>query len=193
MEAPVRKVTYKLYPSRNQLFALRETRRLHQQIYNACLEQRIDAYRKGGIAVSYADQCRELTDLRRECPEFATVNCSSQQVTLRRLDKAFKAFFDRAKKGTGSAGFPRFKSLRGYPGFGFKAHGDGWRFVPGADWKHGKLRLPGIGIIKARGQARPRRHDQVLRTAAPRRNVVSVAHPGVPGDRSAERHRCLRL
>jgi putative transposase len=154
MEAPVRKVTYKLYPSRNQLFALRETRRLHQQIYNACLDQRIDAYRKRGIAVSYADQCRELTDLRRECPEFATVNCSSQQVTLRRLDKAFKAFFDRAKKGTGSAGFPRFKSLRSYPGFGFKAHGDGWRFVPGADWTHGKLRLQGIGIIKARGQAR---------------------------------------
>ena len=47
METPVRKATYKLYPSRNQLFALRQTMRLHQQIYNACLEQRIDADRKG--------------------------------------------------------------------------------------------------------------------------------------------------
>jgi putative transposase len=51
-------------------------------------------------------------------------------------------------------GFPRFKSLNGYPGFGFKSHGDDWRVTPGADWKHGKLRLQGIGIIKARGQAR---------------------------------------
>lgn len=154
METPVRKVTYKIYPSRNQLVALRETMRLHQQIYNACLEQRIDAYRKKGVTLSYADQCKQLTDLRRECPEFAAVNCSSQQVTLRRLDKAFKTFFERVKKRSGSAGFPRFKSLNGYPGFGFKSHGDGWRFAPGADWKHGKLRLQGIGTIKARGQAR---------------------------------------
>ena len=154
MEPMVRKVTYRLYPSRTQLVALFETMRMHQQLYNACLEQRIDAYRKAGITLSYADQCKQLTDLRRECPEFATVNCSSQQVTLRRLDKAFKAFFERVKKGKGSAGFPRFKSLNGYLGFGFKSHGDGWRFTPGADWKHGKLRLQGIGVIKSRGQAR---------------------------------------
>src|SRR4051812_41416192 len=70
MEPMMRKVTYKLYPSRTQSVALLETLRLHQQVYNACLEQRIDAYRKAGISISYADQCRELTDLRRECPEF---------------------------------------------------------------------------------------------------------------------------
>jgi hypothetical protein len=27
--------------------------------------------------------------------DWATANCSSQQITLRRLDKAFKAFFAR--------------------------------------------------------------------------------------------------
>jgi putative transposase len=53
-------------------------------------------------------------------------------------------------------GFPRFKSLARFPGFSFKDHkrGDGWRFTPGKDWRHGTLRLQGIGHVKARGQAR---------------------------------------
>ncbi|KAA0577927.1 transposase [Azospirillum sp. B21] len=154
MKMPVRKVTYRLYPSRSQSAALSAALRLHQQLYNAALEQRIDAYRRRRVSLTYADQCHDLTALRQECPEFATLNCSSQQVTLRRLDKAFKAFFERVKTKGAAAGFPRFKSLARFPGFGFKSHGDGWRFTPGAEWRHGKLRLQGVGTIKARGQAR---------------------------------------
>ncbi len=74
-------------------------------------------------------------------------------MTLRRLNKAFAAFFRRVKAGQES-GFPRFKSLARFPGFSFKGHGDGWRFTPGADWRHGTLRLSGVGQIRARGQAR---------------------------------------
>lgn len=51
-------------------------------------------------------------------------------------------------------GFPRFKRLARYPGFSIKGHGDGWRFAPGSDWRHGALRLSGVGHVKARGQAR---------------------------------------
>jgi len=40
------------------------------------------------------------------------------------------------------------------PGFGFKSHGDGWRFTPGPDGKHGTLRLQGVGTMRARGQPR---------------------------------------
>lgn len=46
-------------------------------------------------------------------------------MTLRRLDKAFAAFFRRVKAGQ-APGFPRFKSLARFPGFSFKSHGDGW-------------------------------------------------------------------
>jgi putative transposase len=87
-------------------------------------------------------------------PEWAqAANCSSQQMTLRRLDKAFAAFFRRVKAGQ-APGFPRYKSLSRFPGFSFKSHGDGWRFTPGTHWRHGTLRLQGIGHVKARGQAR---------------------------------------
>ncbi len=81
------------------------------------------------------------------------MNCSAQQITLRRLDKAFSAFFRRVRAGQ-TPGFPRFKSLTRMPGFGYKKHGDGWRFTPGANWRHGTLRLQGVGLIKARGEAR---------------------------------------
>ena len=167
-----RKVTYKLYPSAGQAEGLLALLRQHKELWNAALEERIDAWRKAGKSISYEDQCRSLTQVRGELPEdWATMNCSSQQITLRRLDKAFKAFFERVRRGR-SPGFPRFKSLSRMPGIGFKGHGDGWRFapklaIPGPDgkgrpddfgnirWaKHGTLRLQGLGHIECRGQAR---------------------------------------
>lgn len=51
-------------------------------------------------------------------------------------------------------GFPRYKSLSRFPGFSFRSHGEGWHFKPGTDWRHGILRLQGIGHVKARGQVR---------------------------------------
>lgn len=150
----IRKTTYRLYPTPRQEAVLQAILRSHQQLYNAALEERIDCYRKTGKTLGYAAQCQSLTALRRELPEWAlAANCSSQQMTLRRLDRAFAAFFRRVKAGQ-TPGFPRFKSLARYPGFSFKSHGDGWRFTPGDDWRHGSLRLAGVGQLRARGQAR---------------------------------------
>ncbi len=118
------------------------------------MQERISAWSKAGKSISYADQCKSLTSLRKELPEWRdAANCSSQQMTLRRLDKAFGAFFRRIKAGQ-TPGFPRFKSLGRFCGFSFKSHGDGWRFTPEDGCKHGNLRLSGVGQIRARGQAR---------------------------------------
>jgi Helix-turn-helix domain len=94
-----RKVTYRLYPTPRQSELLLALLRHHQQLYNAALEERISAWQKVGKSISYADQCSSLTQLRNELPEWAAANCSSQQMTLRRLDKAYQAFFRRVKKG----------------------------------------------------------------------------------------------
>ena len=146
----LRKTTYRLYPTPKQAAALTDLPRSHQQLYNAALEERISAWSKARKSISYAEQCRRLTQLRAEMPEWTLTNGSSQQMTLRRLNKAFQAFFRRGQE----PGFPRFKSLARFPGLSFKGHGDGWRFTPGADWRHGTLRLSGVGQIRARGQAR---------------------------------------
>ena len=121
-----RRITYKLYPSRSQASALNEALRLHQLLYNAALEERIDAWRKARRSVSYVDQAASLTQIRKDDPAYRSLNCHSLQQTLRRLDRAFKAFFARFKKGVAGVGFPRFKALDRYPGWSYDTHGDGF-------------------------------------------------------------------
>ncbi|MCA3246595.1 MAG: helix-turn-helix domain-containing protein, partial [Azospirillum sp.] len=65
-----RRLTYKLYPSRSQALALSEALRLHQLLYNAALEERIDAWRKARKSVSYVDQAASLTQIRKDDPAF---------------------------------------------------------------------------------------------------------------------------
>jgi len=153
MDPVNRKVVYRMYPSKRQEAALLDMLGLHQRLYNAALEQRIEAYRHQGKSVSFAEQCRDLTELREAFPEYATLNAQSSQVTLNRLDLAFQAFFRRVKDGD-TPGFPRFKAFDRFSGWGYKTHGDGFRFTPGDGEKHGKLRLSGIGVIPVRGRAR---------------------------------------
>jgi putative transposase len=81
------------------------------------------------------------------------INAQSLQVTLKRVDEAFGHFFRRVKAGQ-TPGFPRFKGKNRFSGFGFKTHGDGFKFAPGSNWRNGRLHLSGIGTIKARGEAR---------------------------------------
>lgn len=159
-----RKITYQLYPTHKQAAVLSRLLSAHQQLYNAALEERISAWRMAGKSISYEDQAKSLTAIRRELPEdWAWVNCSAQQVTLRRLQKAFAAFFARCKRGQ-TPGFPRFKSLARMPGFGYKSHGDGWRFTPGAAGRHGTLRLQEVGHVRARGQARTSLADSTIKS-----------------------------
>jgi putative transposase len=149
-----RKITYRLYPTSLQVAMLLISLRLHQQFYNAALEQRISAYRRRKINVGFSEQCREATLVRKECQEYASLNAQSIQVTLKRLDLAFQNFFRRVKNGVKNAGFPRFKSLERFSGWGYKTHGDGWRLFAGEGMKNGPLRLSEVGLIKMRGKAR---------------------------------------
>ena len=92
MSEPVnRRTTYKLYPSASQAEAMERLCDLHRQLYNAALEERIDAFRKAGKSISFAEQCKSLTLIRQQNPEYLAVNAQSAQVTLKRLDKAFAA------------------------------------------------------------------------------------------------------
>ena len=147
-------MSYRLYPSKRQLLALLELLRLHQRLYNSALEHRIGAYRKKSISIGFYDQCAELTILRRELEEYGQLNAQSCQVTLKRLDLAFQAFFRRVKANDKKAGFPRFKSFDRFSGFGYKTHGDGWKLIPGEKQQHGVLRLSSVGHIKIRGKAK---------------------------------------
>jgi len=148
-----RKVTYKLYPNPKQAERLMELLGLHQRVYNTALEERIRVYRETGKSLSFANQCKALTSWRHKHAELKEMNAQSLQVTLKRLDLAYQAFFRRVKTGE-KPGFPRFKSLNRFSGWGYKTAGDGWRLFPGEEMKHGCLRLSGVGYIPIRGKAR---------------------------------------
>jgi len=126
---------------------------LHQRLYNTALEERIRVYKETGKGLSYFDQCKILTQWRKAVPALAALNAKSEEVTLKRLHLAFQHFFRRLKNGE-KPGFPRFKSLRRYPGWGYSTHGDGWKLHSGSDGKHGKLYLQGFGLVSIRGKSR---------------------------------------
>ena len=152
-----RRVTYKIYPDKQQAGLLEQTRRLHRDLYNAALEERISAYRRFGISITKADQEQSLTQIRTEDPTgYGIINAQSLQVTLKRLDEAFQHFFRRVRTGR-NPGFPRFKSRDRFKGWGYKSHGDGWRLFPGEKWRNGHIRLSGIGVLQVRGRLRTKK------------------------------------
>ena len=159
MTAHKRRVNYRLYPTAKQQEVLLGLLRKHQLMYNAALEQRITAYKKSGVSLTYQDQAKDLTELRAALPEFKAVNAQSSQNTLKRLDRAMKAFFRRIKSGK-TPGFPRFKSFARYSGWGYNTHGDGWRLH--SEKKHGYIRISGVGFIRMRGKARTQGNPKTL-------------------------------
>lgn len=148
----LRKYTYKLYPSVTQQEKLFQWLDLHRDLYNAALQERIDCYRKTGQSLTYNDQQASLTQVRAELPEIKAIPVYSTRMTLRRVDKAFKAFFSRVKTGQ-TPGFPRFKGRARFRSFEM-CGGSGWSWQFGDEGRHGNLALKGIGAIKARGKAR---------------------------------------
>ncbi len=149
----LRKITYRMYPGTSQSEKLDELLGLHQRVYNTALEERIRVYSDSSKSLGFAAQCKELTVWRKQCEALAAVNAQSLQVTLKRLDLAYAAFFRRVKAGE-TAGFPRFKAVQRFSGWGYKTHGDGWRLHAGDRMQHGHVRLSGVGMVKLRGQAR---------------------------------------
>lgn len=136
-----------MYPTQVQKTRLSDVLQIHQRLYNLALSERIRLYKEEKKSLSFAAQCKVLTQWRKEDVALTAINAQSLQVTLKRLDLAFQAFFRRVKSGL-TPGFPRFKALQRFSGWGYKTHGDGFRL------EAEKLRLSGIGIIKLRGKAR---------------------------------------
>lgn len=149
-----RKVTFKLYPNAREADRLAAWVRLHCELYNAALEERIDAYRKFGKSISYYDQQNTLPEIKAARPELAELGSHALQQTLRRLDLAFQAFFRRVKAGQ-TPGFPRFKASKRFAGFCYPDP-SGWKVLQQGT-RGATVRL-GSGkdamMIRARGQHR---------------------------------------
>jgi putative transposase len=91
---------FRLRPTARQHVALAACVDAHRELYNAALQERRDAWSHASkTRIRYGDQSAQLTQMRAARPDQAAWSFSSQQATLRRLNKAFAGFFGRVKTG----------------------------------------------------------------------------------------------
>ncbi|MEO3888956.1 transposase [Nonomuraea sp. B5E05] len=144
-----RSFRFLLRPTARQAAALAACLEDHRQLYNAALEHRRTAYARAGVSVRYGEQSAELKHIRGDDPDGqGRWSFSSQQATLRRLDKAFTAFFKRVRAGR-TPGFPRFKGRGRFDTVEWPKDGDGcrWDSQPGHPTTT-YVRLQGVGHVR---------------------------------------------
>jgi putative transposase len=139
-----RAYVFRLRPTARQHVALGQCLASHRELYNAALQERRDAWQMQGTCISYGDQSAQLKEIREVRPDVAVWSFSSQQATLRRLNRAFAGFFRRVRTGQ-APGYPRFKPAHRYHSVEWPVDGDGCRWQPD---RH-RVYLQGIGHVKA--------------------------------------------
>ena len=138
---------FRLYPNAAQESTLNGMLGAFCDLYNAALEERIDFYRKTGKTLTYNLQALSLKAVREVDDRLLGFSFTAEQQVLRRLDKAFCAFFDRIKRGD-KPGFPRFQAKRRYDSADMRV-GDGLTI------KQDRLRIVGIdGFVRVRWHRR---------------------------------------
>jgi len=112
---------------------------LCRNLYNCALEQRINLYRQHKKSLSMYDQQNQLPKLKKEILEYKEIDAQCIRNVIIRVDKAYKAFFRRIKKGE-KAGFPRFQGKYRYNSFTLEQNS--WKL----DGKY--LTIKKLGVFK---------------------------------------------
>jgi len=153
---------FKLLPTPKQAIKLLNSLDACRHLHNAALEERITAWKCCRKRITYKMQSKEIPEIMKAYPEFKSVQHHVLQRALKRLDRAYAAFFKRigdrkAGKNACKVGFPRFKGRNRYRTLEF----DRTAFSLKGD----QLRLSKVGTSKV-----------VLHRSIPKEAVVSVAY-----------------
>ena len=170
--APTRKITYLMCPNATQKAAMEEMIGLYCRTHNTLLEESTRRFEEEQKRYSFEDMCKDITVWRGYVDALKDLHVHTLQVTASRVALAVSGFIRRAveykrlkQKGVENPdkpGYPRFKSAARYSGWGYKQHGNGWKFQHGERenklgkkvQKHGTIWLSGIGNIPLRGKGR---------------------------------------
>lgn len=132
---------YRAYPNGKQAEAMASLLETHRRLYNNALAERKCVYEAEQRTVTYKEQSAKLKTERKSNPYLALANFSSCQRTLKRLDRAFAAFFRRLKSGD-KPGFPRFRGFGRFDSVDFTI-GDGAKLTA-----EGKAYFQNVGEVK---------------------------------------------
>lgn len=133
------------YPTARQQRAAADLLAAHCELYNAALQERRDAWRLCHKSISYGGQSAQLWAIRECRPDIARWSFTGQQQTLRRLNRAFEAFYQRCKKGE-TPGYPRFRSRARFDTVDH-VNGDGARWTP-SEGRWARAYFQGVGTLK---------------------------------------------
>ena len=139
--ASFRSFQYLLQPTARQARALEHLLGVQCEAYNAALEERREAWKRG-IRITRYDQFAQLKDLHEVRPDFLQYGVTVARGTLIRLDRAFSAFFRRVAAGQ-KPGFPRFRARTRFDCVSYEDV-SGWKLK---EPDH-RLYLQGIGHVK---------------------------------------------
>ena len=138
---------YRLYPRPAEQAALSRLLEQHREVYNAALAQCRNAYEATGQHQSALSQWPYFRDWRNTFPDLI-LNASSLQHTLRRVDKAYAAFFRRVKAGQ-TPGHPRFKGAPRFHSVEY-TYGDGVKLEYDDYYDRFVLHVQKVGAIKVK-------------------------------------------
>lgn len=133
---------FKIHPTYRQTEALERQLGCQRELYNAALEERILAWKRGKYSITYIDQCRTLTGLVDVRPDVVSAGVTICRGTLKRLDRAFADFYRRVRAGE-TPGFPRFKSSKRFVSLQWEDT-QSWKL----QFSVSRLRLQGIGDVR---------------------------------------------
>ncbi len=142
----LRSFQFPLRPTKEEEKLLLRSKDLCRQLYNGALEERKSAYKLLGKSLSFFDQTKSLTEIRRDDPEsFGSISALIARSALSRVQKGFDAFFRRVKAGE-KPGHPKFKGRDQYRSF---STGPG---ITVRHWVKGvsqaSVNIPKIGRVK---------------------------------------------
>lgn len=133
----------------------------HRLLYNTCLAKKIKAWTEEEKSVSAYDLIK--TEIRPLKDGGAISNYSSLQQTVRRLDKAYSAFFKK------NSGFPRFKNKDRFRTIEY-TYGDGCKV------RGDKIYLQNVGEIDCHSPRFPEKVKALSITKSGRRFYVNLSY-----------------
>ena len=102
----MRTYKYKIKPTKEQVVLIEKHLWCCRFVWNKYLGERKQAYEEQWKSLSYYDNAKDLTHLKKDLVWLKEVNAQSLQATLKDLNLAYDRFFKKITK------FPRFKSKK---------------------------------------------------------------------------------
>jgi putative transposase len=135
---------YRLFPTPAQRAALQAQLDACRWVYNKTLEVRRDAWEQERKLLGRYNTSTLLTGWKQEHEWLREGHAQAMQDAQKRVDLAFRAFFQRVKRGN-EPGYPRFRGKHRYDSFTYPQEKGNWRFLP-----DGHLRLSKIGDVRVK-------------------------------------------